>query len=353
MDITAVSDATPAVVADAGDAVLHVEHLSKVFRSGLRGKAVQAIRDVSFTLEAGKTLGYLGPNGSGKTTSIKCILGLIAPTGGQVTLFGRSQRDASARARVGYLPEHPYFYDYLKPGEVLDYAARLCGLGRAARRERIPALLEKVGLADAIDRPLRGFSKGMLQRVGIAQSLVNDPELLVWDEPMSGLDPIGRKEVRDLLFELRRQGRTIFVSSHILSDLEQLCDSVVILRRGAAVAQGALRDLLRRDLLESEVLVGVPGDAAIEALAAVESVVVGEARDGTVRLVLASGQVGALTLRAAEMGAHLIELHPRRDSLEQLFMRKALHLGDGGGAGPGEAAPATAAVEPGTEEVHR
>ena len=323
--------------AGTAETVLQVEALSKVFRSGLRGKPVMAVRDVSFALRAGMTLGYLGPNGSGKTTSIKCILGLIAPTGGEITLFGRSQRDAVARARVGYLPENPYFYDYLKPGEVLDYAARLCGLDRAARLRRIPQLLERVGLEAAVDRPLRGFSKGMLQRVGIAQSLVNDPELLVWDEPMSGLDPIGRKEVRDLLFELRRQGRTIFVSSHILSDLEPLCDGVVILRQGEAVAQGALSDLLRRDRLESEALIGVPDDDAVTALAALDSVVVADRQPGTVRLVLASQQIGALTACAAQVGAHLIELHPRRDSLEQLFLREALLLDGDAAEGPHDA----------------
>jgi ABC-2 type transport system ATP-binding protein len=320
--------------------VLEVEGLAKTFRVGLLGRPVEAVRGISFRLEPGRVLGYLGPNGSGKTTSIKCMLGLIGPTAGVVRLFGRPNGDPMARARVGYMPEHPYFYDYLKPPEVLDYVGRLYGIPRAVRRKRSVELLERLGLGHAMDRTLRGFSKGMLQRVGIAQSLISDPDLLIYDEPLSGLDPVGRKELRDLMAELRAEGKALFVTSHVLSDIEAFCDEVVILRKGVAVAQGRLDELLRRDRLESSATLSLSssasGDAAIAALSEVEGVVVVAVKDDACTLRLPSGSVAALTAKAAEVGAQLIELHPVRDTLEELFLREALAL-DGGSAAPQEA----------------
>ncbi len=314
-------------MADA-DILLEVEKLAKTFRVGFFGRRVQALRGVSLQVRRGESLGYLGPNGSGKTTSIKCILTLIRPTQGQVRLFGLDPTDPLARARVGYLPESPYFYDYLKPTEVLDYVGRLYGLDRGTLRKRIPELLDRLGLSESMNRPLRGFSKGMLQRVGIAQSLLSDPDLLVWDEPMSGLDPIGRKEVRELMIDLRRQGKSLFFSSHVLADVETLCDSVCILDRGAVVAQGALSDLLHADRLESEAHFTLPIDPepAVAALQRVAGVQLLDQSSTTVRLVLPTAQVSALTAAALSCGAQLTELSPRRDSLEELFVRKSVHL---------------------------
>ncbi len=316
--------------------VIEVEGLQKTFRVGLLGRQVEAVRGISFRLEPGQVLGYLGPNGSGKTTSIKCMLGLIQPSAGAIRFFGRPHRDPLARARIGYMPEQPYFYDYLKPPEVLDYAARLYGIPSEVRRKRIPMLLERLGLGHAMDRTLRGFSKGMLQRVGIAQSLVSDPDLLVYDEPLSGLDPIGRKELRDLMAELRAEGKALFVTSHVLSDIESFCDNVVILRAGQAIAAGKLDDLLRRERLESAATLRVPNQDALDALAALPEVTVVGSLDGVVQLRLPSERVDALTTQAIAVGATLVELHPVRDTLEELFVRKALAL-DGGQPSPQEA----------------
>ncbi len=311
-------------------AILKVDNLSKTFRTGLLGRKVEAVRGVSFEVPAGSVLGYLGPNGSGKTTSIKCILGLIQPTAGRIELFGGRHDDPLARARVGYMPEHPYFYDYLKPTEVLDYVGRLYGIPRDIRNKRIPMLLERLDVAHAMDRTLRGFSKGMLQRVGLAQTLMSDPDLLIYDEPLSGLDPFGRKQVRDLLLELRAEGKTIFVTSHVLSDIEHLCDSVVILQKGVAVAQGPLDELLLPDKRESAATLVLPAtdddarEGAATQLASIEGTAVVKRKDDVLVLSLPTGKVEELTATAANCGARLVELAPQRDSLEELFVRKAL-----------------------------
>lgn len=312
---------------------LQLDGLSKTFRVGLLGRQVQAVRSVSLQLEPGQSLGYLGPNGSGKTTSIKCIVGLIQPSAGSIRLFGRPSADPMARARIGYLPEAPYFYDYLTPVEVLEYVGKLYGLAPKLRQQRTRDLLGKVGLDHAARRPLRGFSKGMLQRVGLAQSLMADPDLLIYDEPMSGLDPMGRKEVRELMAELRAQGKTLFFSSHVLADVEALCDAVCILDRGQVVAQGTLAELLKTDRLESEAVLELPvapeaRSAALAALSAVPGSALHPTAD-RVRLVLPNDAVPELCRAADACGARLRELSPRRDSLEELFVRKAVHRTEG------------------------
>ncbi len=311
------------------DDILALEHLGKTFRVGFWGTKVQAVRDVSLVLKRGESLGYLGPNGSGKTTSIKCILSLIQPTVGKIRLFGADPSNAAARARVGYLPEAPYFYDYLTPREVLDYVGKLYGLDGSTRKKRIPMLLDRLGLSHAMDRELRGFSKGMLQRVGIAQSLLSDPDLLIYDEPLSGLDPIGRKEVRELMAELRREGKSLFFSSHVLTDIETLCDAVCILDRGEVVAQGRLSDLLRMDKLESEALVELPLDTLETAkarLLALPGVELTEELGPVLRLRLPTDVVPGLTAAVVDARATLRELSQHRDSLEELFVQKAVHM---------------------------
>ena len=227
--------------------VLEVEGLFKTFRVGFFRKRVDAVRGVRFDVREGEIFGLLGPNGAGKTTTLKVMMGLIAPTKGAIRIFGRSCAEPSARRDVGFLPENPYFHEYLTPRELLEFYGRLVGLGGGELRRQRDALIEQVGLADAATRPLRKFSKGMLQRIGIAQALIGDPKLLVFDEPMSGLDPIGRKFVADLIEDLHRRGKTILFSSHILSDVERLCDRVVILNRGVVAAEGRLADLVGKD----------------------------------------------------------------------------------------------------------
>jgi ABC-2 type transport system ATP-binding protein len=230
------------------DALIKVDHLGKVFRQGFWMRKVEAVRDVSFEVRAGHIYGFLGPNGAGKTTTIKMLTGLIMPTSGTATVFGEPIGTARAMRRVGFLPENPYVYPYLTPREFVEMCGRLSGLGLKGLRRRTEEVLDQAGVLYAADRPVRRLSKGMLQRTGLAAALVADPELLILDEPMSGLDPVGRKEVRDLILKERDQGRTIFFSTHILSDVEMMCDHVTILRKGSVLVTGEMAMFLRKDV---------------------------------------------------------------------------------------------------------
>src|SRR6185369_2454541 len=216
------------------DSVIELTQLTKDYETGfLRKKRVRALDHLSLEVRRGEIFGFLGPNGAGKTTTLKLLMRLIYPTSGGARILGRAIDDVETHSRIGYLPENPYFYDYLTGRELLDYTAALFGMPRDVIATRGQELLALVGLDSArANRQLRKYSKGMLQRIGIAQALVNDPEVVFLDEPMSGLDPIGRREVRDLLLSLREQGKTVFFSSHILSDVEALCDRAAILSRG-------------------------------------------------------------------------------------------------------------------------
>src|SRR5450631_1206061 len=231
-------------------------------------RRVLAVKGVSFEVESGEIFGFLGPNGAGKTTTIKMLTGLISASGGEATLFGDPVPSPRALARVGFLPENPYVYPYLTPTEFVELFARLSGLSARAARDRTRQVLDQVGVLYAADRQVRRLSKGMLQRTGLAAALVADPEMLILDEPMSGLDPVGRKEVRDLIFAERERGRTIFFSTHILSDVEAMCDRVAILREGKVVVSGALRQLLRGDVLRTEIALSGVTEALAEGLAA-------------------------------------------------------------------------------------
>jgi ABC-2 type transport system ATP-binding protein len=224
--------------------VLEVDDLYKAFRVGFFRRRVEAVRGVSFQVRDGEIFGLLGPNGAGKTTTLKVMMGLIAPTKGGIRILGQPCAEPSARADVGFLPENPYFHEYLTPRELLDFYGTLSGLEARELQRRRDELIEQVGLAEAANRPLKKFSKGMLQRIGLAQALIGRPKLLVLDEPMSGLDPIGRKFVADLIADLNGRGTTILFSSHILSDVERLCHRVVILNRGVVAAEGRLADLV-------------------------------------------------------------------------------------------------------------
>ncbi len=303
--------------------VLRVDDLHKTFRIGFFRKKVEAVRGIGFEVKRGEIFGLLGPNGAGKTTTIKMVLRLIFPMRGTIELFGERNPGPAAMARVGYMPENPYVYQYLRPLEFLDLCGRLTGMRRAERAKRSRELVERVGLGHAMERPIGKFSKGMMQRIGIAQALLHDPELLILDEPMSGLDPIGRKEVRDLVVEQRQRGKTIVFTSHILSDVELLCDRVGIVRRGRMSHYGRLDELLRAETRRVEVELANVSDTLREALRPLADEL--NEAEGHLHLVV-SGDEGAQPVleRALAEGAEVIAVTPARETLEDLFVRDAL-----------------------------
>lgn len=221
-----------------------VTGLTKAFPVPFHRRSIVAVRDLNLRVEAGQVYGLLGPNGSGKSTTLKIILGLVTATRGKAEIFGRDSRHVASRAAVGFLPEAPYFPKYLTAAETLRFFGRLCGMQGARLSARIDELLALVRLTDARDRRLRGFSKGMLQRIGLAQALVHDPELIVLDEPTAGVDPAGSREIRDLILDLKRRGKTVLLSSHLLSQVQEVCDRIGILSNGVLVREGPLDELL-------------------------------------------------------------------------------------------------------------
>jgi ABC-2 type transport system ATP-binding protein len=306
------------------ESVLEVGELHKTFFIGFLRKRVEAVRGVSFEVKRGEIFGFIGPNGAGKTTSIKMLLQLIFPTRGQIKLFGRSGLDPSARRRLGYLPENPYIYSYLRPLEFLDLCGRLTGLGARERRQRSEALVHRLGIAHALDRPIGRFSKGMTQRLGFCQALLHEPELLILDEPFSGLDPIGRKDMRDLMLEQKALGRTVLLTSHVLSDVELLSERVAIVRQGRIAAYGALDDLLRPEVRRVDVeLADVGAELRTRLEQAAQAV---QPLDEHVTLVVVEGDEAVPTVLklALEAGARVLAVTPHRETLEDLFVRKAV-----------------------------
>ena len=302
-------------------AVLHVSELRKTFTRGFLRRRTEALRGIGFTVERGEIFGFLGPNGAGKTTTIKILMGLLFPSSGTAQVLGAPAGDRAAKARVGYLPENPYFYDYLSVRELLDMVGRLHGLPRRVRHERAERLIERVGLRHAAGRALRSYSKGMLQRAGLAQALMGDPELVVLDEPMSGLDPVGRKEVRDLVFELRDQGTTVFFCTHILADAAALCDRVGILVRGRLRDVGSLGELLEPRLQAVDIVWQAP-DEAVEGLRRFA----GQHRDAAQGHVLQlpdQEQADRFVRALLDAGGQVLQLQPHRQSLEELFVSEA------------------------------
>ncbi|MDP1946366.1 MAG: ABC transporter ATP-binding protein [Nitrospirota bacterium] len=285
-------------------------------------KETTVLSDVSLSVGQGEVFGFLGHNGAGKTTTMKMLMGLLRPTRGSIELLGVSADNVAVHARIGYLPEAPYFYDYLTAEEFLRFYGRLAGLPCETVHQRVPQLLDRVGLTEARDRQLRKFSKGMLQRIGLAQALIHDPELIILDEPMSGLDPIGRKEVRDLILSLRDQGKTVFFSTHIVSDVEMICDRVGILAKGKMVTSGRIEDLVNEHVAQSVEVVcdGVVGDK----LAEVKSKAIRILQRGERCLMILPGQDHLeevlSTLRHA--GGKLVSVIPHKGSLEEIFLEQ-------------------------------
>jgi len=221
-----------------------VTGLTKVFPVPFRRRSIVAVRDLDLRVKPGEVYGLLGPNGSGKSTTLKIVLGLVSPTRGQTEIFGRDSRLVESREAVGFLPENPYFYKFLTGTETLRFFGQLCGLSGVSLKKRVDEMLELVGLTDARDRRLRGYSKGMLQRIGLAQALINEPKLVVLDEPTAGVDPVGSHQIRDLIVDLRRRRITVLLSSHLLAQVQEVCDRVGILANGALVRQGRLEELI-------------------------------------------------------------------------------------------------------------
>lgn len=244
MATPAVSLSKPSSRSISGEVVIQAAGLTKVFKDFWGRPKARAVDQVDFEVRRGEVFGLLGPNGSGKSTTIKMLLGLLYPTRGQISVFGASPRDVKTKSRIGYLPEESYLYKYLTPGETLDFFGNLFALDAGDRKQRIEELIEMVGLSQARTRTVGEFSKGMQRRIGLAQALINDPDLVILDEPTAGLDPIGCREIKDLIRALARRGKTVILSSHLLADVEDVCDRVVIYYGGRIQAQGTLKELL-------------------------------------------------------------------------------------------------------------
>lgn len=294
--------------------------LEKTYRVGFwRKKMKPALRPLTLSVNEGEIFGYLGPNGAGKTTTLKLLMGLAEPSGGSCRIFGGDISDPAVRAQIGFLPEQPYFYDYLTPLELINYFAALSAVPAKERPRRIDAALKRVGLPeDAWTTQLRKFSKGMLQRVGLAQAIVHEPKLIILDEPMSGLDPMGRREVRDLIEELNHEGRTILFSTHILSDAEALCDRVSVLNRGELKGIGVVADLIGS--VKGKVEIMWHGAKAVSAICAqgFEVHTVGE----TVRAVVPEPEVDRMIDILRAQHATLVAVTPMRTTLEDYFLAK-------------------------------
>ncbi len=299
--------------------VIEIDRLTKEYEAGfLRKRRTRALDTLSLTVEKGQIFGFLGANGAGKTTTLKLLMRLIYPTSGTARILGHDISDISMHARIGYLPENPYFYDYLTAREFLSYCGQLFGQKAGTRASRTEALLTRVNVEKkSWDLQLRKFSKGMLQRVGLAQALINNPEIVFLDEPMSGLDPVGRREVRDLVASLRTEGKTVFMCSHILSDIEVLCDSVAILKGGRLAHAGSLDELRSRETRLVEI---IATDAAAEALKQLNiNGKVTETASGISIEVTDEKEVDGVIAALRSVNGKLVSVQPVRQSLEELF----------------------------------
>lgn len=309
---------------------IRIESLTKDYAIGFwRRRTYRALDHLSLDIDGGEVFGFLGPNGAGKTTTLKLLMQLIFPTSGRAEILGRPVGDIGTRHRIGYLPENPSFYDYLTAEELLGYFGELFGYSGADRRKRVQALLDRVGIGAERRLQLRKFSKGMIQRVGIAQALLNDPEVVFLDEPMSGLDPLGRRDVRSLILELRDQGRTVFFSSHILADAEALCRRVAVVAGGRLAASGALSDILAFQVHGWElVMAGLSPEVVARLKPSVRRAT--EISPGRYALELSLDQSpDHMLAELMAAGASLVSLNPVRGTLEDFFMKRVAEMGAG------------------------
>ncbi len=304
---------------DASNTIVRVENLVKDFRPGLGLRRKRVLHGISFEVQEGEIFGFVGPNGAGKTTTLKILMDLIRADEGRASILGSDVGETAFRRHVGYLPENPYFYDYLTGRELLHFYARLSGVTAGRRAGRVDALLRLVGLSHASDARLRTYSKGMLQRVGIAQALVHEPKVIFLDEPMSGLDPIGRKEVRDLILRLRNEGKTVFMSTHILPDVEMTCDRVAIIVNGRIRHESAIDQIFADSEREADLVLAnlppeIPGQ--LEEVFGVTLRGHGDRIEVRVR----EKDVQGVLQSALAVGAQVISVTPHRVSLESIFL---------------------------------
>jgi ABC-2 type transport system ATP-binding protein len=299
------------------DAVIEIENLTKDYPFGfLHLKKKTSLEALTMQVEDGEVFGFLGPNGAGKSTTIKLLVGLIFPTAGTARILGKPISDIEMHRDIGYLPEQPYFYDYLTAAELLDYFARFHNLTAADRRERVERMLKKVGLETARKIQLRKYSKGMLQRVGLAQAILHDPRVVILDEPMSGLDPVGRREVRDIILELKRSGKTVLFSTHILSDAEMLCDRVGVIVGGKLRGVGAPDEIVGMKAHGMEILFEYEGNAAEAGALLRKATQTGN----RYRMQVDEGELYAMLDQLGRAGARILSVSQVKASLEEYFM---------------------------------
>jgi ABC-2 type transport system ATP-binding protein len=302
-----------------GSEIVRIENIVKDFRPGFGLRTKRVLHGISFDVNEGEIFGFVGPNGAGKTTTLKVLMGLIRATSGEATILGHSVRETAFRREIGFLPENPYFYSHLTGREILGFFAKLSGVARGRLVARVAELLEWVGLAHAADARLGTYSKGMLQRLGIAQALVHDPKVVFLDEPMSGLDPIGRVEIRDLVLRLRAEGKTVFMNTHILHDVEMLCDRVAIIVEGRIRFQGVIEDLVGSGQNAIDVVAAkVPSETALE----LEDRLAAKLRGvgDRVELRVAEKDVNETLRSVLEAGGEVVSVARHRVSLESIFL---------------------------------
>jgi ABC-2 type transport system ATP-binding protein len=298
------------------DTVLHIQDLHKSFKTGFIPKRKKILDGIALDVKAGEIFGYLGPNGAGKTTTLKCVLGLIFPDKGEIEIFGHPNLSMQAKKKIGFLPENPYFYDYLSATEFLSFYSDIALTKKSEKKTQIETLLRMVGLEHAAHLQLRKFSRGMLQRIGLAQALINDPSLVLLDEPLGGLDPLGRKEIRDVIVRLKEEGKTVFLSSHILQDIEMICDRVAILVEGHVVNHGPLQDLISEKVKVTEITVSGIGPEDLENLGERYSV----QGEKLMLKVFEEEKIASVLQLIQEKKGKVHSLIPRTETLEDLFV---------------------------------
>lgn len=301
--------------------IIELKDLHKTFYAGFRRKRIDAVKGVTLSVQPGEIFGLIGPNGAGKTTTIKMMTGLIKPTQGTATLMGFDSRDRRCSQKLGYLPEISYYYECLTAYEILDFYAKLYGLDHDERKKRVDLWLDRVGLAHARNKRLGQFSKGMLQRIGLAQALIGDPQLVILDEPQSGLDPIGRRDVSEIIREAQNQGKTVFFSSHILPDVERLCDRVGVLKNGRMEVVGSLHELLSKKQSVEIFVVGKASEEWTQKITAIKGVTLTSRAEQHTIIVDGDASVNDILSTAIAEGLRIEHVMQHRDDLEAFFMQ--------------------------------